>query len=324
MTLRSLVVSLVAAAVPAAAQPGQLSGPLAGYVYDQTVSALRPVRGVPGAATLGDPLALGITPVAGFVAPRQDLAVMVSSDGVTHWYNLSGSGASEVSASGPIATPGQVVFSPSGTAAALIAGRSVQVVTGLPASPAPAGRVILEAGTLPLVLPRAPVGEATWLAVSDDGAWLLVASAGQLRLLAVASGNSLALMPASRGAAVAFAPGSHDAALASGDSLTWIHDAAGGASQQTVARNSAFATPVGVAFSADSATLFAANRAGLVWSYRLADGVGSQQASGIQPTTLDRMGDYFRLNQPGAGPLWLLDPAAAPPRLFFVPAATSN
>ena len=334
MSMRSLLVSFLLLGAPAAAQPGQLSGPVAGYVYDQAASALRPVRGVPGAATLGDPLALGIAPEAGFVAPRQDLAVLVATGGSTHWYSLSGNAATEVAAQGSIATPERVVFSPSGAAAALIGSRSVQVVTGLPARPALAGSIATTAGGCDAV--RADAGANAGaagrsacatpsLAVSDDGAWLLLASGNGLRLVAVASGSSITLMPVGPSAAVAFSPGSHDAAIFTAGSLSLIHDAAGAASQQLVARNSALATAVGVAFSTDGATLWAAGGAGLVMSYDLAGGAVVELSSGAAATAMEPMGGFFRLNQAGAGPLWLGDPNAGSPRAFFVPpAATSN
>jgi len=334
MSMRSLLVSFLLLGAPAAAQPGQLSGPVAGYVYDQAAAALRPVRGVPGAATLGEPLALAIVPEAGFVAPHQDLAVLVSAGGSTHWYGLSGNAATEVAAQGSIATPERVVFSPTGAAAALIGIRTVQVVTGLPASPALAGSVATPAGGCDAA--RANVGANAGaaarsacakpsLAVSDDGAWLLLASGNELRLVAVASGSSMTLMPIGRSAAVAFSPGSHDAAIFTAGSLSLIHDAAGAASQQLVARNSALATAVGVAFSTDGATLWAAGGAGLVMSYDLAGGAVVELSSGAAATAMEPMGGFFRLNQAGAGPLWLVDPNAGSPRAFFVPpAATSN
>ncbi|MGA2146800.1 MAG: hypothetical protein ABSH49_17760 [Bryobacteraceae bacterium] len=310
---------LLVLAALAAAQLGQLNGPLAGYVYDQSALALRPVRGVPGGATLGDPLALAITPESGFVAPRQDLAVLVSTDGSTHWFRLGGNAATEVAAQGSIATPERVFFSPSGTAAALVASGNVQVVTGLPGNPALSGSVRLD---VPAVSARQPAG---WLALSDDGAWLLLASGNGLRLVAVGAGSSVSLMPIGRSAVVAFSPGSHDAAIASGGALTWIHDATGSASPQVVAQNPALARAVGVAFSADGANLYAANGAGLVLSYDLAGGAGMEQSSGATATAMEPMGDFFRLNQAGSGPLWLVDPNAGGLRVFFVPpGVTSN
>jgi hypothetical protein len=161
-------------------------------------------------------------------------------------------------------------------------------------------------------------------AVSDDGAWVLLVSGNALRLAAVASGNSVALMPIGRSAAAAFAPGNRDAAVASDGALTWIHDAAGGATQQAVAQNAALMAPAGIAFSADETAVYAANAAGMVLCFRLADGTSVAQASGAPATALEPMGDFFRLNQAGSGPLWLVDPNAGSPRVFFVPPATSN
>jgi sugar lactone lactonase YvrE len=252
------------------------------------------------------------------VSPHQDLAVLVSTDGSTHWYSLSGNAATEITAQGSMATPTTVVFSPTGAAAALVAGRSVQVVTGLPGSPTLAGSATLEGG-----VPRGTSGRG-WLAVSDDGAWLLVAWGNGLRLVALGGGSST-LMPIGRSAAVAFSPGSHDAAVVSDGALTWIHNAAGGAGQQVIGRNSALARPVGVAFSSDGAALFAADAAGLVLGYDLAGGASAEQSSGAAATALEPMGGFFRLNEAGSGPLWLVDPNAGSPKVFFVPAAvTSN
>ena len=98
------------------------------------------------------------------MAPRQDLAVLVATDGSTHWYSLSGNAATEVAAQGSIATPERVVFSPSGAAAALIGSRSVQVVTGLPARPALAGSIatppagVTRCGRTPAPMPARQAG----------------------------------------------------------------------------------------------------------------------------------------------------------------------
>ena len=60
-------------------------------------------------------------------------------------------------------------------------------------------------------------------------------------------------------------------------------------------------------------------------SYDLAGGAVVELSSGAAATAMEPMGGFFRLNQAGAGPLWLVDPNAGSPRAFFVPpAATSN
>lgn len=330
--MRGVMVSLLLFGGAAAAQPGQIGGPLAGYVYDRAASAVRPVRGLPGAATLGDPLALGIAPQAGFVAPSQDLAVLVAADGTTHWYGLSGNAATEVTANGSIETPERVVFSPSGKAAALITGHRVEVVTGLPAKPALAGNLTTPIGSCEIALAaganrgaaRGKACAAASLALSDDGAWLLLAAGSELRLIGVSSASSVTLMTIGP-AVLAFAPGNHDAAVSTAGSLIVIRDATGSATQQPLTADSALGRAVGVAFSPDGGTLYAAGSAGLVYSYDLAGGTGVEQSSGAAATVLEPMGGYFRLNEAGSGPLWLVVPVAGSPRVFFVPpAATSN
>jgi hypothetical protein len=39
----------------------------------------------------------------------------------------------------------------------------------------------------------------------------------------------------------------------------------------------------------------------------------------FQPSGLYPMGGFFRLNEPGAAPLWLLDARTSEPHVFFVP-----
>src|SRR5262249_24194041 len=140
--LRTLAFASLAALLEAQSQ-GTISGPVAGYVCDKASQALRPVVGLPGASLLGAPLSFGYNVTAAFVAPTVDSALAVAADGSTHMFQIQGGNLQEVSVDGlPAAGLGfTVVFSPSGKAAALYAGNSVQVVTGLPNSPMVAGNV---------------------------------------------------------------------------------------------------------------------------------------------------------------------------------------
>src|SRR5581483_4409199 len=140
-------------------------------VFDGTARALRPILGLPGASLLGNPVGFGFDATAAFIAPRQDAAFAVSSDGSFHLFRLDAGNVTEQSFNGIGSTPDRVVFSPSGTAAALYAGGSIAVVKGLPASPVIAGGVDLSPGT-----------NLDSLAVSDDGAVLLVSAGNAVRL----------------------------------------------------------------------------------------------------------------------------------------------
>ena len=314
-----------------AAQQGSLAGPVAGFVYDSPGRALRPIQGVPGASLIGDPINLGLDLTAAYVSPRQDSAFVVSADGLLHFFRLASTGPVETSLGGISFIPQRVVFSPSGTAAALLTLGKAQVFQGLPGAPALAGAITLPAtgglqpasATASRSRQRTPT--AADFAISDDGVYLLSVSGGSVRLLSV-NGQNRSLIPAAAGALVAFAPGGHDAAvLDPAAGLLFIRDAAGAAGVQTIAQpDDSLASAVGIGFSQDGAKLYVASAAahGVV-IFDLVAGSRSTIACDCTPATLAPMGSLFRLNEFGSGPLWLLDAGAAPPRIVFVPAHTN-
>jgi hypothetical protein len=296
----------------AAQQQGTVAGPTSGLVFDQAAGALRPIQGVPGGATLGNGILLSYPVNWLVVAPRLDSAVVAAQDGSLHFLNLAAGSVSELPLPGITQVPNGVVYSPSGTAAALLYRRQAQVVTGFPGSPAAGKTMPLEAAfdSRDLTSTRSFIGT---LALSDDGAVLLEASGGTVRL-AGATGRSRLIS----GVMTAFAPGGHDAAVADGAGVTLVRDVDGSA-QSTVLATDGLAQPVGLAFSADGTTVFAAGSAGLV-ALSTAGGPASQLACSCTPTGVAPMGQFFLLNQLGQGPLWLLDPNNSAPRTMFVPA----
>jgi hypothetical protein len=209
-----------------------------------------------------------------------------------------------------------VIFSPSGTAAALFADGQAQIVTGLPASPK-----VADAFTLAHAV-RNPHAVFASLALSDDGAYLIFSAGGTIQL-ANASEGSRVLMNAGFDAAVAFAPGAHDAAVAArGTGVVLIHDAANTAVEQTLAGDDAAFTQVtGMAFSGDGRRLYLASASSSsVIAFDAASGARTDLATSVPPAGLTRMGSSFRLNNFSTGPLWLVDTAGANPRVVFVPA----
>ncbi len=295
-----------------AQQPATVSGPTSGLVYDQTAGVLRPVMGLPGGATLGGGIPLTYPANWVVVAPRLDSAVAAAQDGSLHFLALGSGGLTEVAVPGIIGVPDSVVYSPSGTAAALLYAAQAQVVTGFPNAPV-LGKV------LPLdVVPETHVRTAArtaigTVALSDDGAVLLEARGGTVRLAGAGGRSSLI-----NGMMAAFAPGGHDAAVADGAGVTLVRSV-DGAAQRTVLADSGVPEPVGLAFSADGTTVFAAVAAGVV-ALGTAGGAPNQVACTCAPAEMAAMGTVFRLNEPGQGPMWLLDPGNAAPRTVFVPA----
>ncbi len=306
-----------AGALALVAQQGSVGGPISGYVFDARGHALRAIRGIPGAALVGDPVNFGAAVTAAWVSPKLDGALIVTADGTPHLYRLDGGQPSELHPDGMVA-PERAVFSPSGSALALITPGSVRIYKGLPGAPVVSGTIALPpdsgvaAGGMAYGKRRRPGGGP--VAVSDDGLYLLYGTGSTVELLGVA-GDSRKLTDAS-GAMLVFAPGGHDAAIIDAQAIALFQDAAGPA---TVRRLPGVTGVRGADFSPDGKHLYLA--AAAVTAIDVATGDRAGIACDCRPTGLSRMGSAFRLNELGSGPLWLLDAAAAEPRIVFVPAA---
>jgi hypothetical protein len=312
---RIAVLACTAALLPA--QQGSVAGPVAGYVFDRSAQALRPVLGIPGAARMGDALGTGYRISAAWVAPRQDFAVVVAADGSLHFLKLDSGTAAERAAGSVNGIPEMVAFSPSGTAAALYASGMVQLVTGLPDAPKLASAVDLGETRRAAPSRGIPARRARLsLAVTDDGALLLAAAGGPIRLFDAGGGNR-SLTDAPSGMFVAFAPGAHDAAVVGSDSALILRSIDGAVERQALGTAG---LPAGLAFSADGREVFVATKSSVV-AFEIATGSRSEIACNCAPVGLIPMGRAFRLNELDAGPLWLLDAASGEPRTVFVPAA---
>lgn len=309
------------------AQQGRVAGPLAGYVFDSSARLLRPVLGIPGASLMGAPMNFAYELSAVTVSPRGDTAVALAADGTSHLVALASGAASEIALNGMASRPDRVVYSPSGTSAALVGAGRAQIVTGLGSSPSLAGVVELSAGSIPAnfqtAVARRPVaGGGGSLALSDDGNWVLEAAGGSVQLIGVQGGRN-SLFSVARGSLVVFAPGSYDAAAfdPGSSTLVLIRDVAGAAERHVLAQTPDIAQTAGLAFSADGKSLFLAAKGG-VWAFDTTTGNRAAIACDCAPTGIERMGNVYRLSQFGSAPLWLLDPTSSPMRIVFVPAAS--
>lgn len=313
---------LIALAGFSQAQQGSIAGPVAGFVFDRSAQAVRPLRGIVGAATAGDPIASGYQLTAAYIAPRQDSVFGIAAPGSNnaasaHYFTLNSATLNEVAIAGLMAQPERIVYSPSGTAAVLFSNGEAQMVTGLPGSPSLIGSVQLRQGTHSL--------HPTSLAVSDDGVYLLFAVGGSIQL-ASQSGGVRAVMPAGVGSSVAFAPGGgYNAAVAArGTGAVLIQNVTAGAAQQTLAVDDAsFQAVAGLSFSVDGKRLYMASAAAQSVVTLDMSGNRTDIACSCTPTELVPMGNLFRLTEFGSGPLWLADAGSTGPRVVFVPALTA-
>jgi hypothetical protein len=315
-TMPKYTLLLLTLASFAQAQQSHVAGPVAGFVFDSSSQALRPLLGIAGAATVGDPIDSGYRLTEAYVAPRQDSVLAVAADGSAHYFTLISGALSEVAISGLTTQPERVAFSPSGTAAVLYANGRAQMVTGLPGSPSLAGAVQLGMGTRSV--------HPASLAISDDGVYLLFAVDGSIQL-ASQSGGVRGVTSVGASASVAFAPGAHDAAIAArGTGLILISDVPGTAAQHTLAAGDpSFQAVAGLSFSADGKRIFMASAAAQSVVTLDLSGNRTDVACNCAPAELTPMGNLFRLNELSSGPLWLADAGSSGPRVVFVPALTA-
>ena len=307
------LVSLGALAAQDQANRQPVSGPVLGFVADR-LSGVRPILGIPGAATLGSPVLSN----SGFrsIVFSRDYALAAAGGGPVVLLRNLQSTVSAVELQAP-AGAGRMALSPSGDAAVLYypQTQSVAVLTGLPQSPAVSWN--LEAQSL------AP-GLAA-LAVSDGGGAVLIATAGEpssVWLLAP-DGGSRFLSYVTAAPSLAFLAGNHDVLIADGtlSTVALVRDAAGQA-QLTQIGGPAEGVSHPVAVAAGKGRVLVANAE--------PTGIVSLSLEGEPPlaipcqcrvTGLEPLADgsTFRLSDPGAGPIWLLDAAGSPPRIVFVP-----
>ncbi len=292
---------------------GQISGPVSGYIFDNSAHALRPILGIPGASLVGAPVDFGMDVASVSVSPRQNAAFVTATNGAFGLYRIDAGAVTAVNIDGLWGAPDRIVFSPSGTAAALYVGTAAQIITGLPDAPATAGSVDFSA-----------LGTPDALALSDDGTVLLASAGTSVRMFGNLNDlGSIANIAAP--ALLAFAPGGHDAAVGdlSGTGITLFHDLTGsGDSHVLAAPDDSLRSASALAFSANRKALLVASSAGQsVIAFDVAAGDRTSIACSCSPTALIPMGNLFRLNDLGRDPLWLLDAQqTSAARIVFVPA----
>ena len=320
-TTRAGLISILLLGGLAAQDGSPVSGPLVGFVFDKA-AGVRPIFGVPGAATLGQPVMRSSGLEAVVFSPARDYALALAPRGgqVMLLRDLSAPGV----AVGLQVAPGaaRVAISPSGDAAVLYypEAQAVSVLTGLPDAPAVSWS--LEAPYL--------AGGVGALAVSDEGSAVLIAAAGDespIWLLTPAAGARF-LSSVSSSPSLAFLSKSSDAVVADAGNSTvvLVRDPAGQAETTRIGGAAeGVSRPVAVAVTADNRRVLVANAASA--------GVVSLSLAGEEPLALtcncavaglERLagGVAFRLSAPGESPLWLLDAASSPPRIVFVPDST--
>lgn len=308
--------------VPAADGPLRLrtAAPMLGFAYDPGAAAIRPIRGVPGAALLGDPIDTGFPAALAAIAPMQAVALAVSGeDGMVRVVHLQAN-ANAIEAklnaavvAGAMASPDLIVFSPSGSAALLYsaAAARLQVLTGLPNQPA--------VRDLPLT------GTPGALALADDGAAALLPGDGGAQIWFADGSAAPSPLPFSP-AAAAFRRGMHDALAVTASGDLYLFQASANQWTQIHAGDAATRSPAGVQFSADGTLAYVAAAAGDISAFNLSTGESNTVTCNCAPTSLDALmeGSVYSLTSASSSLLWVLDASQTTPRLWFVPRRNSQ
>ena len=318
--LLQMVMAVLLAGVAAAQSGTALSGPTMGLVFDSSQSALRPIRGIPGAASLGDPVNPGFALASATVSPRQDYALALRTDDSS--VVLVRAGGASAAVSGARSSPTLTVFSPAGTVAALYnsgAGR-VQILTGLPDAAAVQSDVDVSA----------LAGPVAALAVDNAGTSLFLAAgaAEAVSLYRVAvDGTSQFLASFHSVAALRLSDNGREALLAdsAAGAVYVIRELRGtGHLERIASSRDGLGSPVAV--DSDSAgRIFVADQAGKVTILDRSHGSVVSLTCGCTPTGLFRLSGTatFRLTEPSNGPMWVLDASGADARIVAIPPAAA-
>jgi hypothetical protein len=325
-TFWSLFVLLALVAIPVPGQDtSRISGPVLGYVFDADNAGVRPIFGIPGAATLGPALNLGVELDRAALSQESDYLLGVAGPDrqVVLFQNLSGV-LSPVAIAGAAPAPDRILASPTGRSALLLYRDSnvAQVLTGLPDAPALGASIDLS-GLPPL---------KSW-GISDDGRAILASAPngdGESVFLINPDGSSRLLLSAGRVAAAAFLTRRSDTVIADAlyNSVDWIRDVTGAAEViNLAAEKDGISSPVAVSVSADNLRVFVANAgSGTIATLDLAGGAPLLVPCECALTGLERLqgNAVFRLTEPAGEPLWVFDGDPPQARIVFVPAARNG
>jgi hypothetical protein len=294
----------------ATAQPAAVEGPGLGFAWDAGSAAVRVIRGIPGAAILGDPLDAGMPLASAVISPLHDRALLISSDDGRLWLLSFATAGAPVTIDGANPSPDRIVYAPSG-ASALLIGSAVQLVSGLDGSPAVRG-----------VAAPALDGAPKVAAIADDGQTMFWASGAGVSSpvwLTGADGSAIPLPVPGTIVAATFRRNSTDAVAATSSGDVYF---VGNAIRQIYTGDDATSDPVAVQLAPDGSRAYIANRRGTITAIDLRSGAASAVSCQCQPSVLEplKSNGVFRLTDISNRPMMLFDASGSDLRTWFVPA----
>ncbi len=317
---RTNLLRIVIFGVLALGASAQVGGPVMGYLPDN--GALRTLYGIPASGWVGDAVKPDRALSMIEMSPDQSRALAIAADtgalvlltpatGVTAHVNGAASGAD------------RIVFSPSGTAAALwfSANGHIQVVSGLAAAAAAPAVRDVDASFLG--------GTPAGLAVSDDGQF--VAGAWSSNVYAFGPDGRASVLPVADSAeALCFFHGRADVAVITASQVVIVADIGGAVVPNVIynkpdisaspASTAPVETAVGFAVSFDNRYLSIAGNLGSLATFDLTAGSSAGANCNCTPSGLAGMGgSLYRLTGVNDGALKVFD--ASTNDVWFVPLA---
>ncbi len=288
----------------------QVSAPMLGYLPDQ--GTIRMMNGIPAAASIGPLLNAGQTFTQVEVSSSGTFALASTGTGEVVVLTVGPDGVTVQTATVAGAAAGTLQLSPNGSSALISNGGQMQVIGGLPASPAVVS--FTDASYL---------GAASALAVSDDGQWVAGVFGGAL--YALGSGGQVIALPAPAGvAATAFFHGTDDLAVTTAVQVLEISNIAG-TPTATVIHGSADTppppeSPISLALTSENAWIVLVEPDGGIGQVQLATGAVSIASCGCTPQGLIGLGgDLFRVSSLANGSVKVYDASSG--NVWFVPLA---
>jgi hypothetical protein len=301
-TVASLFAQQPAAAIVKHTAAPAAAVPVAGYVLASGTVEIRPILGTAGKARLGDPIAAPAGAGRLYLPPRQQYALVESnSDRPMAVWNLletfrKGSLAQAMPIAGSLVHADLVAFSPRGEAAALYSKDSgrLQIISDFPAKP-----------TLARELSLSGLGEASQLALSDDGARIAAQLTDARLMYSSQDGRWQPLSGQYSPAAWSFVPNAHDLVIAdpSQDAIAVYRQADGGAYLFSLQELRADR----LSFTKDGLQLLAASSSdGNLWVVQLPSGTLTSLATGGKLDTLTCLRDGWTFLLSSSPPLSLV------------------
>ena len=298
---------LLAGSAAAQSSATAVAAPVLGLVPDAGAQTVRTLTGIPAAAQLGG--TLDGTPLSAVAIASGQAYALALENGTGAALLVSQSGRQTLA--GVRAGAQLVAVSPLGTAAAVYYGDTgkASILTGLPDAPQTLREITLD-------------GAPSAMAISDDGAALAAAislTANESTVFSyIAGGAGQALLSDRRFPSLEFVPGSTAIVMAT-QAAVYLYQSRQGLQLLTDQRDGV-TNVVGAAASGDGKRVFIAMQSGQVAVRDLAASTQTLLTCSCQPSGMWRLRgkSVFRLNELGAGPLWVVDGDGVAPRILFV------